>query len=205
MKTFFDDIPIVGILRGFSIQQAVNCLTAVERGGLKNVEITMNSPSAAEQIRAASQRGGLCVGAGTVLDLKGLDSALAAGASFIVTPAINREVIAECVRQKVPIFPGAMTPTEIVAAWELGAIMVKVFPAETLRPKYIRAVKAPLPQIKLMPTGGVDLKTLAEFKKAGADGFGVGSPLFDRGRIEAGDWTWLEAQARAFVTAFRAA
>src|SRR5205085_9064420 len=145
---------------------------------------------------------GICIGAGTILNLKSLEKALDAGASFIVTPAINTEVIIKCVTHKIPIFPGAYSPTEILHAWELGATMVKVFPAETLGPGYIKAIKAPLPQVKLMPTGGVDLKTLAAYKKAGADGFGVGSPLFDRGRVEAGDWNWIETQCRAFVEAY---
>jgi 2-dehydro-3-deoxyphosphogluconate aldolase/(4S)-4-hydroxy-2-oxoglutarate aldolase len=144
----------------------------------------------------------MCIGAGTVLNLELLEKALAAGAAFTVTPVVNVDVIAECVRRKIPVFPGAYSPTEILRAWELGATMVKVFPAETLGPSYIKAIKAPLPQMKLMPTGGVDLKTLAAYKKAGADGFGVGGPLFDRARVEAGDWNWIEAQCRAFVETY---
>lgn len=141
------------------------------------------------------------IGAGTVLDTKALEQALSAGASFIVTPTANPDVIRECVRRNIPIFPGAFTPTEIVTAWELGASMIKIFPAETHGPKYIKALKGPFPNIQMMPTGGVDLKTLPEFVKAGADGFGVGSPLFDRARVEAADWNWVEAQCRAFVEA----
>jgi 2-dehydro-3-deoxyphosphogluconate aldolase/(4S)-4-hydroxy-2-oxoglutarate aldolase len=144
----------------------------------------------------------MCIGAGTVLNLELLQRALAAGATFIVTPVVNVEVIEECVRRKIPVFPGAYSPTEIMRAWELGATMVKVFPAETLGPSYVKAIKAPLPQVKLMPTGGVDLKTLGAYKKAGADGFGVGGPLFDRARVEAGDWNWIETQCRAFVKAY---
>src|SRR5205823_2036101 len=156
--------------------QVVEIVRAGIRGGLRNLEITMGSPQTPEQIREVCASAGerMCVGAGTVLNVELLEQALAAGASFIVTPIVNVDVIEECVRRKIPVFPGAYTPTEILRAWELGATMVKVFPADTLGPGYIKAVKAPLPQVKLMPTGGVDLKTLPSFIKAGADGFGIG-------------------------------
>jgi 2-dehydro-3-deoxyphosphogluconate aldolase/(4S)-4-hydroxy-2-oxoglutarate aldolase len=98
-----------------------------------------------------------------------------------------------------------MMMSEVVRAWDLGAMMVKIFPAESVGPNYIRALKAPLPHIKLLPTGGVDLETLPAFLKAGADGFGIGSPLFNRQRVESGDWTWVEAQCRAFAEAHRRA
>ena len=201
---FDSTIPIVGILRGFSTAQVREIVHACLRGGLRNLEITMGSPHTPEQIRLARDIAGdgMAVGAGTVLNLELLEKALDAGSTFIVTPIVNVEVITECVRRKIPIFPGAYSPTEILNAWELGATMVKVFPAETLGPGYLKAIKAPLPQVKLMPTGGVDLKTISAYKKAGADGFGVGSPLFDRARVDAGDWAWVEAQCRAFVEAY---
>ena len=199
---FDSKLPVVGILRGFTTPQVIEIAKAALRGGLRNLEITMGS--AETQIQQARRIAGerMCIGAGTVLNLELLEKALAAGASFIVTPIVNVGVIEECVRRKIPVFPGAYSPTEIFRAWELGATMVKVFPSETLGPSYIKAIKAPLPQVKLMPTGGVDLKTLAAYKKAGADGFGVGGPLFDRARVEAGDWKWIETQCRAFVNAY---
>ena len=201
----FVELPIIGILRGFTLDQVTELIRAAIRGGLKNIEITMSTPDAPRQIReaVALAEGRLNVGAGTVLDRKLLGEALAAGASFVVTPTVEPKIITDCVNQRIPVFPGALSPTEIVAAWELGATMVKVFPAECVGPAYIRAVKAPLPHIKLMPTGGVDLRSLPEFAKAGADGFGIGSPLFDRKRIESGDWAWVEAQCRAFGEAYR--
>jgi 2-dehydro-3-deoxyphosphogluconate aldolase/(4S)-4-hydroxy-2-oxoglutarate aldolase len=200
----FRELPIVGILRGFAPGQTTEILCAALRGGLRNIEITMNSPAAARQLREAVSlaEGRLNIGAGTVINLELLDQALAAGASFVVTPTLEPTVISECVNQKVPVFPGAFSPTEIVRAWDLGAMMVKIFPAESVGPGYIRALKAPLPHIKLLPTGGVDLKTLPAFLKAGADGFGIGSPLFDRQRVESCDWTWVEAQCRAFAEAY---
>ncbi len=149
--------------------------------------------------------GRLNVGAGTVINLELLDEAVRAGAAFVVTPTVEPKIITECVNQKMPVFPGAFSPTEVVRAGDLGAMMVKVFPAESVGPNYIRALKVPLPHIKLLPTGGVDLKTLPDFLKAGADGFGIGSPLFDRQRVESRDWTWVEAQCRAFAEAYRQA
>jgi 2-dehydro-3-deoxyphosphogluconate aldolase / (4S)-4-hydroxy-2-oxoglutarate aldolase len=195
--------PVIGILRGFSTEQLAKIVETALRGGLEYLEVTMNSAGAREQIREARAIVGerMKIGAGTVLSLRQLDQALAAGANFIVTPTVQREVIERCAAQGVPVYPGAFSPTEVVAAWDLGATMVKIFPAETLGAKYIRALKAPLPQIKLLPTGGVDLETITEFSKAGADGFGVGSPLFNRERIESGDWDWLERQCVSFVAA----
>jgi len=201
---FDSTLPVVGILRGFTTPQVTEIVKAALRGGLRNLEITMGSVETPQQIQEARRIVGdrMRIGAGTVLNLELLEKALAAGAAFIVTPIVNVEVIEECVRRKIPVFPGAYSPTEILRAWELGATMVKVFPAESLGPSYVKAIKAPLPQVKLMPTGGVDLKTLGAYKKAGADGFGVGSPLFDRARVEAGDWSWIETQCRAFVKAY---
>jgi 2-dehydro-3-deoxyphosphogluconate aldolase / (4S)-4-hydroxy-2-oxoglutarate aldolase len=200
---FDPTLPIVGILRGFTTPQVREILHACVRGGLRNLEITMGSSQTPEQIREARAIAGekMCIGAGSVLNVHLLEKALAAGATFIVTPIINADVIKECVRQKIPVFPGAYTATEILSAWDLGATMVKVFPAETLGPNYIKAIKAPLPHVKLVPTGGVDLKTIAAYKKAGADAFGIGSPLLDRARVEAHDWPWIEAQSRAFANA----
>ena len=201
---FDSSLAIVGILRGFATPRVEQIVRAAIRGGLRNLEITMGPEETPEQIRKARSIAGdgICVGAGTVLSLELLKRALDAGATFIVTPVVNVAVIEECVRRKIPVFPGAYSPTEILRAWELGATMVKVFPAETLGPSYIKAIKAPLPQVKLMPTGGVDLKTLDAYRNAGADGFGIGGPLFDRGRVDAGDWNWIEKQCRAFVEAY---
>jgi 2-dehydro-3-deoxyphosphogluconate aldolase/(4S)-4-hydroxy-2-oxoglutarate aldolase len=203
-KLFFQ-LPIVGILRGLPPEKLRPVVEAVRDGGLTNLEITMNTPGATEQIRAAREIAGsaLNIGAGTVTNLQSLEDALAAGASFIVTPTLVPAVIERCVRLKVPIFPGAFSPTEIQSAWELGATMVKIFPADALGPGYLRSLKAPLPHLKLMPTGGVDVTTLAAYAQAGADAFGVGSPLFHAERIAADDWEWLRNQCRAFAEAYR--
>jgi 2-dehydro-3-deoxyphosphogluconate aldolase/(4S)-4-hydroxy-2-oxoglutarate aldolase len=203
----FHELPVVGILRGFRAVAVERLVEAALRGGLRNIEVTMDSEGAAELIRLARRvaGGAANVGAGTVLGLEDLRLAREAGAEFIVTPIVAPGVIEACRAERVPVIPGAFTPTEIHRAWELGADLVKVFPADQLGPAYVRSVKAPLPKVKLLPTGGVTVETLPAFKKAGADGFGVGSPLFAREKAESGDWAWVEAQARRFAEAFRAA
>ena len=202
----FERLPIVAILRGLSAENLRPVVEAVCEGGLTTLEITMNTPGATEQIRTACRVAGsaLNIGAGTVTNVRLLEEALAAGASFIVTPTVAIPVVERCVELKVPVFPGAFSPTEIRLAWELGATMVKVFPADMLGPGYLRSLKAPLPQLRLMPTGGVDLVTLDAYARAGADAFGVGSPLFRPERIAAQDWAWLRNQCRAFEAAYRA-
>lgn len=173
-------------------------------GGIVNLEVTLNSPGAADLIRLTrdlvGDRGN--VGAGTVTSMDELRLALDAGANFIVTPVVLPEVIRACVDAGVPVMPGAMTPTEIFTAWKLGATMVKVFPADQLGPGHLKAVKAPFPQIPLMPTGGVTVETLPVFREAGADAFGVGSPLFDPRQVATGDWDWFRQRAARFRSAF---
>ncbi len=165
----------------------------------------MNTPGATAQIRAAvtSANNRLAVGAGTVTSLPELHEAHAAGASFIVTPVVVPEVIVECVRLGLPVFPGAFTPTEIHQAHRLGATMVKLFPANRLGPAYVRDLKAPLSSIPLLATGGITPESLPEYRRAGADGFGLGNPLLEPDRLNAGDWEWLRARATHFCTVWR--
>lgn len=200
----FKKLPVVGILRFFKRAEVEKLVPASIDGGLRNIEVTMNTEGAEDLIRLTADLvgGNGNVGAGTVTDLETLDRALKAGASFIVTPAVVPDVIQACVQRNVPIMPGAMTPTEILTAWKLGATMVKVFPADQLGPGHIKALKAPFPQIPLMPTGGVTVESLPAFKKAGADAFGVGGPLFDPKQVAAGDWGWFREQAARFAQAY---
>lgn len=199
----FTAFPVVGILRNFPGDLVAGATAAAQAGGLAAIEVTMNSPGAAAQITALRAQCGAAmgVGAGTVCTPTDLDTALAAGAQFIVTPVLVPAVIAACRARGVPVFPGAFTPTEIHQAWSLGADVVKVFPADGLGPAYFRALRGPLPQVRLMPTGGVTVETVAEYRRAGAFAFGVGGPLFDPRRVQARDWPWITAQ----VTRFRAA
>jgi len=201
----FRELPVVGILRGFDTSVVERLARASIEGGLRNLEITMNSQGAEETIRMAVHHfEGRCnVGAGTVVTMDDLERALSAGAGFIVTPVVVPDVIRECVARGVPVMPGALTPTEVWEAWRLGADLVKIFPADQLGPAHIKALKGPFPKIPLMPTGGVTVETLPGFRKAGADAFGVGGPLFDATRAEAEDWEWFREQARRFVQAYQ--
>lgn len=200
----FAELPIVGILRGFEVETVRQLVGATMAGGLRCIEVTMNSPSAVEAIAAALEEGGdeLQVGAGTVCTLEALDQALGAGASFIVTPIVSAEVISACRERGVPVMAGALTPSEIYQAWSLGAEMVKVFPANHFGPGYLKDLRGPLPEIRLMPTGGVNAETLGEFYSAGAAAFGVGGSLFSSQAI-AGET--VEEAARSLVAAYEAA
>ncbi len=200
----FSKVPVVGIIRGLTFDEIKHILPVYVSSGLTTIEITMNTPSAKEIISYAADNysGQLNIGAGTVCNERDLNMALSAGAQFIVTPVISAHVITGCVKLGVPVFPGAFTPTEIYQAWELGASMVKVYPAASLGPAYIRDVKAPLNHIKLLPTGGVNLANLGEFMNAGADGVGVGGQLFDKQLIEDQDWKSLEGYFKGFTNYF---
>lgn len=204
--TLFRTLPVVGILRGFAGDALLDAVTATAAGGLTTVEVTLNSPGAAAAITRLRRDFGdrLNIGAGTVRHLGDLAVALDAGAEFIVTPILDLQIIAQCKARGIPVFPGALTPTEVQQAWNAGADMVKIFPADTFGPAYIKALKGPLADIPLLPTGGVTVETLGAFHAAGAEGFGVGSPLFDKARVEARDTAWLTARARAFQAAWLA-
>ncbi len=197
----FYKAPVVGIIRGLQPDDINQILPVYRKAGLTTIEITMNTAGAEAIIQNAIKHHseGLNIGAGTVCTLDDLDKALAAGAQFIVTPVINKKVIKACVKQGIPIFPGAFTPSEIYKAWSLGASMVKVYPATSLGPEYIKDVKAPLNQLKLMPTGGISFDNMAAYFKAGADGLGIGSHLFDKTLIQEKDWEGLESHLQDFV------
>jgi 2-dehydro-3-deoxyphosphogluconate aldolase / (4S)-4-hydroxy-2-oxoglutarate aldolase len=176
----FYKLPIIGILRGVAPATLINMIPLYIDAGFTNIEITMNSPQAAETIEKlrTAHKNKLNIGAGTVCTPQDLQTALKAGATYIVTPVVNEKIITACVAQQIPIFPGAYTPTEIYNAWQAGASMVKVFPATTLGAAYIKEVKAPLNEVKLLPTGGVSAENMADFFRAGAEGVGMGSQLF---------------------------
>lgn len=202
--TRFRSVPVMGIARGLTLQQLENFLPAYMASGMNTLEVTIDTPDAAVLIARVKILGGdqLQVGAGTVRSLSDLELALQAGAEFIVTPILVRDVIRTCVDRGVPVFPGAFTPSEIFEAHALGAGMVKVFPASMLGPEYIRQIKAPLRDVLLMPTGGVDLKALKEYRAAGADAYGVGTPLFTKELLAKADHgAWLD-HFRSFAAVF---
>lgn len=189
----FNSIPVIGIMRNISLADITNILPVYAENGLNTIEVTMNSPGAVEIISFAIQNYGdrLNIGAGTVCTEKDLEVALNAGAQFIVTPIVNLQIIERCRESEIPIFAGAFTPTEIFTAWNAGADMVKVFPMVGNAIEYIKAVRGPLPQIKLLPTGGVNLQNCSSFFEAGASGIGVGGQLFDKNYLTKKDWTGL--------------
>src|SRR5919201_596052 len=170
------DCGIVAVVRSPDSQQLVEVARALADGGVTVVEITMSVPNALDVLRQVRETLGerLLLGAGTVLDPQTARAVLLAGAEYVVAPTLNRGVIRLCRRYDKVVIPGAFTPTEILAAWEAGADIVKVFPAEVLGPAYFKALRGPLPQVRIMPTGGVDLTTAAEFLKAGACCLGIG-------------------------------
>jgi 2-dehydro-3-deoxyphosphogluconate aldolase/(4S)-4-hydroxy-2-oxoglutarate aldolase len=192
---------IVAIVRSHDSAQLVDVARALFDGGISVVEITMSVPNAIDvmkQVRAALGDK-LLLGAGTVLDPETARAVLLAGAEFIVAPAINLDVIRLCQRYDKLVMPGAFTPTEILTAWEAGADVVKVFPADCVGPAFFKAVRGPLPQIRLMPTGGVDLGTAAAFLKAGACCLGVGSQLVDPKLVHERNFTRIRDLAQQYV------
>ncbi|EAQ78510.1 bifunctional 4-hydroxy-2-oxoglutarate aldolase/2-dehydro-3-deoxy-phosphogluconate aldolase [Blastopirellula marina] len=202
----FQKLPLVGILRGFDLAASQQAVRSAAAGGLTTVEITLNSPAATSQIERLRHEFGdrVNVGAGTVCTVEDARLAIQCGATFIVTPIVDGDVIQVCRDADVPAFVGAMTPSEVFQAWKLGAAIVKIFPADALGPTYLQSLRGPLPQISLMPTGGVTVESLASFHRAGAIAFGIGGPLFDAQRIAAQDWDWIQEQTTRFVAAYRA-
>ena len=191
---------IIAIMRAQSSDQLLAAADAILAGGVDVIEVTMTTPGALDTIRQAVAKYSeqVAFGAGSVLDAETARSAILAGAQFIVSPTLNLEMIHICKRYGVPVIPGAYTPTEILTAWEAGADLVKVFPAEVGGPAYIKAIKAPLPQIRLVPVGGVDLNTTAEFIRAGAAAVGVGSALINQKLLDEGNFSEITRRAARF-------
>jgi 2-dehydro-3-deoxyphosphogluconate aldolase/(4S)-4-hydroxy-2-oxoglutarate aldolase len=191
---------VIAIMRAQSSDQLLQAADAIQAGGVQAIEVTMTTPGALEVIAEARKRYGaeLLFGAGTVLDPETGRAAILAGAQFIVAPTLNLGLIELCRRYSIPVMPGAYTPTEALTAWEAGADIVKIFPAEVGGPAYLKAIRAPLPQLKLCPVGGVDLDTAADFIKSGAACLGVGSALINQKLLDSGDFAELTRRAVRF-------
>ena len=198
---------IVAIVRSPRSDQLIGVARALADGGVRAIEITLTVPNALDVIRDVAREMGerILLGAGTVLDPETARAAILAGAEYIVSPTLNLDVIRTCRRYDKVVMPGAFTPTEILTAWEAGADVVKVFPADVGGPNYLKAVLAPLPQVRLMPTGGVDLNTAAAFLKAGACCLGVGSALVDKDAVRTGDFDRIRELAEKYVRIVREA
>ncbi len=203
-----EELGLVPVIRAASADEAMRAIDAIKEGGISVLEITMTVPGAVGVIEEVVKRYGseATVGAGTVLDPETARICILAGAQFVVSPALNVDTIAICRRYGVPIIPGALTPTEVVTAWTAGADFVKIFPAGSVGgASYIKNLKGPLPQIKIIPTGGVSLKTAADFIKAGASALGVGTDLVDVKAIRAGEAHVITERAKQFIEIIREA
>ncbi len=198
---------VVAIVRLDDYSAAVPLVEALLAGGIDVVEFTYTNPAAGEAVQAVKSALGDAVlaGAGTVLDPETARAAIIQGADFIVTPVVTVDTIRLCQRYSIPTVIGAFTPTEILTAWEAGASFVKVFPASAVGARYLKDVAGPLPQVKLIPTGGVSAENAGEFIKAGARAIALGSNLVDAGSVRTGDWATITARAHAAVEAVRIA
>ncbi|MEP6901293.1 MAG: bifunctional 2-keto-4-hydroxyglutarate aldolase/2-keto-3-deoxy-6-phosphogluconate aldolase [Actinomycetota bacterium] len=196
------EIGVIPVVRASSAEEAMKAIEAIKEGGVPILEITMTVPGAIKVMEQVCDRFGsdVVTGAGTVLDPETARACILAGAQFIVSPALNLKTIELCQRYSVPIMPGALTPTEVVTAWQAGADFVKIFPCSAMGgASYIKGLKAPLPQVELVPTGGVNLNTAADFIKAGSSALGIGADLVDLNAIRAGEAHIVTERARQFV------
>jgi 2-dehydro-3-deoxyphosphogluconate aldolase / (4S)-4-hydroxy-2-oxoglutarate aldolase len=197
----------VAVIRMKEPDKLLAVADALAEGGVRALEVTMTVPRALAMIEALAPKlpAGFLLGAGTVLDSETARLAVLAGASFVVSPVFRPEVVTTCHRYDVAAMPGCFTPTEILAAWEAGADVVKVFPATSLGPGFFRDVRGPLPQVKLMPTGGVSLDNAGDWIRAGAVAVGVGTALLDTRAIASGDYGVITANARRLVASVESA
>ena len=198
---------VVAVIRIEDAAKLIKVAEALKVGEVEAIEFTMTTPGAVEMIAQAVHRFGdeVLMGAGTVLDAETARAAILAGVKFVVGPNLDLKVIELCRRYSVIVVPGCLTPTEILSAWEAGADLVKVFPASVMGPGYLKAILGPLPQVRLLPTGGIDLENARAFIKAGAVAIGVGGSLVDKKAVAVGDFASLTEMARKFVGAIREA
>jgi 2-dehydro-3-deoxyphosphogluconate aldolase/(4S)-4-hydroxy-2-oxoglutarate aldolase len=192
---------VIAIMRAQSSGQLIAAADAIRTGGVRVIEVTMTTPGALAVIEEATDRYGeeVLFGAGSVLDAETARAAILAGAGFVVAPTLDLATVRLCNRYSVPVVPGCYTPTEMLAAWQAGADMVKLFPASVGGPALVKAILAPLPQLEIVPVGGVNLDTAAQFIASGAAALGVGSSLVNQELLDTGDMDELTRRAAAFV------
>jgi 2-dehydro-3-deoxyphosphogluconate aldolase/(4S)-4-hydroxy-2-oxoglutarate aldolase len=192
---------VVAIMRATSSEQLIAAADAIKAGGVRVIEVTMTTPGALNVIDQATSKYGdeVLFGAGSVLDAETARAAILSGAGFIVAPTLDLGTIALCNRYSIPVMPGCYTPSEMLTAWQAGADMVKLFPASVGGPALVKAIRAPLPQLEIVPVGGVNLDTAADFIRNGAAALGVGSSLVNQKLLDAGDMDELTRRATAFV------
>ncbi len=194
----------MGILRGITEEMIEPIAQIATNCGLEALEVTMNTPNAAELIRTMVKvsNGHFKVGAGTVLSLSQLDSALSAGASFIVSPVVDKVIIRNCTDSDVPVFPGALSPTEVWQAWDSGATMVKLFPANIFGPKYIKELRGPFDTIKILVCGGVSTENISSYVSHGADAFAFGGSIFDLKKLQDEDFGSIQNNLSQLIHAY---
>ena len=207
VRAAVEEAGVVAIIRMKEPDRVRAVIDAIAEGGVRVLEVTMTVPGAVELIAklAPTMPAGFCFGAGTVLDAATVERVVDAGAQFVVSPVFRRDVIAACHARGVPAMPGCFTPTEILDAWDFGADIVKVFPATALGPTFFKDLRGPLPQVKVMPTGGVSIDNAGEWIKAGAVAVGVGTALLDARAIVDGNYAVLRSNAERIVANVRAA
>lgn len=207
MNHALEAVDVVAIVRLDDYSSAVDMVKALAEGGIVATEFTYTNPEAGAAVASVKRACGsdVLVGAGTVLDPETARAAILQGADFLVTPVVSVPTIELARRYSVPTVIGAFTPTEILTAWQAGATFVKVFPASAVGPGYLKDVRGPLPQVRLIPTGGVNLQNAGDFIRAGASAIAVGSNLVDAKLVRDADWGTLTERARAFVSAVQAA
>lgn len=200
----FKKLPVMGILRGVELDILEPLIETVISSGLKTIEITMNTKDAALLIRRAIKASGkrLSIGAGTVLDLGGLRSALDSGAAFIVSPVLVKDVTEYCVKNKIPVFPGALTPLEVYNAWQSGATMVKVFPAKVFGPEYFKELKGPFKDIQLLACGGVTPENMGSYFENGASAVTFGASVFKKELLEKKDFKGIGLNITKYLSGF---
>ncbi len=201
----FKDLPILGILRDVDSKTIEPLTEAVISAGLRTLEIAMNTPDAPALIKQLNKAaaGRLMIGAGTVLTMQDLHAALDAGATFIVLPTLVEEVLQYCVKNSIPVFPGAFSPQEIYNAWSAGATMVKVFPAKFFGPAYIKEMKGPFKNIELLSCGGITTENIRSFFSAGASAAAFGSSIFRPDLIKAGQFNQIKHSITTLISAYK--
>lgn len=199
----FKKLPIIGILRGIEEDQVEPLVETITCSGLKTIEVTMNTPAADKIIKkmVKAVRGKLTIGAGTVLDLTSLKKAVDCGATFIVMPVLIKKVVSYCVKHKIPVFPGALTPTEIYQAQDAGATMVKVFPAKFFGPEYFKEIKGPFNNIELLACGGVTPENIKTFFTCGASAVAFGASVFKKEWLRDKQFSQIGKSIEVFVKA----
>ena len=201
------ETPLFAVIRGLDPDKLIKTIDALIKGGVKIIEITMDSKYSLDMLKVANSyvdNKNIAVGAGTVLNTKTTKSAITAGSDFIVSPVLNTDVIEVSKEYNKIVIPGVMTPTEIMKAWDTGADFVKVFPAKTVGPQFIKSVKGPLSQVEIIPTGGINLDNVEDFIKAGSAAVGVGSSLISKEEIKKGNYDQITKKAELFIEKLKA-